>query len=138
MAVDPKLSYAGTNVMQDGLSTALNSGKLRVYDSASAIPTNADDSVGADALAAELTLNADFAAASSNGVLTAGAITADSSANATVAAADYYRLWDSAGTTCYFQDTVGTDTSGLVLNSVAIQSGANVAVTSLTLTLPRE
>jgi hypothetical protein len=137
MAADPKFSYTAVNAALDAISTALNGGKLRIYDSASAPPTNADDSIGSDKLLAELTLNADFAPAAGSGQLVANAITTDSSANDT-GTADYFRLWDSAGTTCYFQGTVGVATSDLILNSVAITTGAAVAVTGLTLTLPRE
>lgn len=137
MANDPKISYAAANAMMDALDTAVAAGKLRIYDSASAPPTNADDSIGSDSQLAELTFGTPAFGDSSNGTLTANAITADSSADAT-GTADYFRIWNSAGTTCYFQGTVGTASCDLNLNSTSIQSGANVSVTSLTLTLARE
>lgn len=136
MALDPKYSYAAVNAAQDGVSALLNSGLLRIYQSSGSPPTNADDAINGTLLA-QLTLNADFAPAASNGVLTASAITGDTSADAS-GTADYFRLWNSAGTTCYFQGTVGTTGCDLNLNSVAISAGAAVNVTSLTLTLARE
>jgi hypothetical protein len=137
MAADPKISYTAANAMMDALSTALDAGKLRIYDATGGVPSNADDSIGSNVLLAELTLNAASFGTPSNGAITAGAITADSSANAT-GTASHFRLWDAAGTTCYFQGTCGTSAADLVLNSLSIASGATVSVSSLVLTLARE
>ena len=137
MAVDPKLSYEGCSVMLGGLTTALSSGLIRIYDAAASIPTNADDSNGSDTLLATLTFSSTAFGSASNGVITANAITADSSADAT-GTADYARLYNSAGTTCYFQGTCGTSNADFILNNTSIQSGANVSCSSFTITLPRE
>jgi len=137
MTLDPKWSYTAVNAGLDAISAALNSGKMRVYQSSGTPPTNADDSINGTLLA-ELALNADFAPAASNGVLTANAITSDSSANAD-GTADYFRLWNSAGTTCYFQGTAGEgETYDYNMDDSAISLGAVVACTSLVLTQPRE
>ena len=58
-------------------------------------------------LLADLTCNATFAAASSNGVLTLNAITSDSSADAT-GTATHFRIYKSDGTTAVLQGDVGT------------------------------
>lgn len=134
MATNPQISYAAANAEADALAPLMNSGKLRIYDGA--VPTRADDAIGASTLLAELTMNGTAFGASVNGVITANAITADASANNT-GTASYYRIWDSAGTTCYIQGTVGTATSDMILNSVAISSGAAVTVTALTHTVVR-
>lgn len=138
MAYDPKLSWAAVQAAMNGFGDTLNSGYLRIYDNTSTVPSNADDSNGTNVLLAELTLAADaFGTCSGSGVITAGTITADSSANAT-GTASYARYYKSDGTTCMFQGLCGTSASDFVLNSLSIQSGANVSCSSATLTMVRE
>lgn len=134
MANNPQISYTTANLEANAITAAMNSGKLRIYDGA--VPARADDAIGGSALLAELTMNVTAFGASANGVITANAITADASANAS-GTATYYRIWDSAGTTCYIQGTVGTASADMILNSVAISSGAAVTVTALTHTVVR-
>jgi hypothetical protein len=74
-----------------------------------------------------------FAAAATGAVLTLEAIVADSSANAT-ATATWFRIVKSDGTTHVMDGDVGTSGSDLNLNSVAITTGAEVSVTSFTIT----
>lgn len=138
MAADPKISYDATDVMMQALADTLDAGKLRIYESGSAPPTNADDAI-AGTLLAELTLNATMETSVTNGVITAAAITSDSDANA-AGTADYFRIWDAAGTTCYFQGTAGeaADTTDMTLDDKAITLHATVACSALTLTLARE
>jgi hypothetical protein len=95
MATNPQISYAAANAEADALAPLMNSGKLRIYSGT--VPTRADDSIGDAVLLAELTMNATAFGAANNGVITAGAITADSSANAS-GTASFFRIWDSAGT----------------------------------------
>ena len=141
MAADPKLSYDAVDAMMDGLSALLNSGKLVIWDDTGSTPTtvlDANSDNNTNVKLAELTLNADFAPVSVDGVLTANAITADTSANAS-GTCDYFRLTNSAQTAAYFQGTCGPTTGyDLNMNSATISSGAEVSVTSLTLTLARE
>lgn len=134
MATNPQISYAAADAEANALAPLMNSGKLRIYDGT--VPTRCDDSIGASVLLAGLVMNSTAFGASSNGVITAGAITQDSSADAT-GTATYFRIWDSAGTTAYIQGTVGTSGADLNLNSVAISAGAAVSVTSLTHTVVR-
>lgn len=133
MANNPQLSYAAVNAEANALAPLMNSGKLRIYSGA--VPTRADDSIGAAVLLAELTMGATAFGAASNGVLTANAITGANAGN--TGTASFFRIWDSAGTTCCIQGTVGTSASDLNLNSVAISSGAAVSVTALTHTVVR-
>lgn len=139
MAYAPKLSWAGVMRQMDGLAgntadTTINSGYLRIYDNTTTVPTEADDSNSTNNLLAELTLNADaFGACSGAGVITAGAIAADTSANATGTAA-YARYYLANGTTCIFQGLCGTSASDFILNSLSIQIGANVSCSAATLT----
>lgn len=130
-ALNPKTTVARRNAALDAaFDSALNSGFLRIYDSTQ--PTDADTALGAQVKLAELTLNATAFAAASSGSKSANAITADSSADAT-GAATWGTITTSAGTR-YMDFSVGTSGANLNLNSVAISSGANVSVSSFTVT----
>jgi hypothetical protein len=69
-------------------------------------------------------------------VLTFNAITSDTSADATGTAA-FYRALKSDGTSVVMDGSVGTSSADLVLNSTAIQSGAQVDVTSFAVTVSK-
>lgn len=134
MANNIKLAVAVRNALLDGIATAAgNSGKVRIYSGSQ--PANADASIGAATLLAELTCNATLAPAASNGVLTLNSITQDSSADATGTAA-WFRLWKADGTTPIIDGTVGTSACDLNLNTVSLVSGGAVSCTSFTLTAP--
>lgn len=131
MANNPRRTNVAANTACDAMAVLANSGFLRIYDGAQ--PATADTAVGAQVLLAELTMNATAFAASVAGVASANAITSDASANATGTAA-WFRLVKIDGTTVICDGSVGTSAADLNLNSVAISSGAAVAVTSFTLT----
>lgn len=133
MAADPRITNAVASAMADVIGDQLDSGTIKIYDGT--IPTNADTAVGAQNLLATLTFNAAAFPAASNGVLTAAAITSDSSADATGTAA-WARIATSGGTTV-MDVTVGTSGEDLNFNTVSFQSGATVAITSLTITMPK-
>ena len=120
--------------MCDALVDLLDNGYLRIYDGT--IPTNADTAVGAQTLLAELRFNVTAFGAASNGVATANALTADSSANAT-GTASWFRALQSDGSTVVMDGTVGTSGDDLNLNTVSIVSGAAVSVSSMTVTMPK-
>lgn len=84
---------------------------------------------------AVMTLPADWAAAASAGTKALLGTWQDASADATGTAA-YFRIYDSAGTTCGVQGTVTASGGGgqLQLASTAITSGQPVQITSFTLT----
>lgn len=134
MANNLKLSNVAVNAEADALAPLANSGYIRIYDGAQ--PTNADTAIGAQVLLAELTFGATAFGSASNGVLTANAITQDSSANETGTAA-WFRCLESDGTTTLFDGTVGTTGCDLNLSSVSIVSGVPVSITSLTFTVPK-
>jgi hypothetical protein len=129
MPLNTQLANATVNGQADNLAARLNGGFLRIYDGTQ--PTNADTAIGAQVLLAELTFNATAAPASTVGLLTFNAITADASANAT-GTATWFRAVSSNGTTVVMDGSVGTATSNLILNSVSIVAGGNVAVSSFT------
>jgi hypothetical protein len=134
MALNPKFSNLCVNAEADALAALLNNGYLRIYDGAQ--PTDADTAIGAQVLLAELRFNATAFGAAALGVLTANAFTADSSANAT-GTATWFRALKSDGTSTMFDGSVGTASADLILNSVAIQSGAGVSVSAMTVTVQK-
>jgi hypothetical protein len=132
MANNFKLANAQRSALLDGAKANYNSGKLRIYDGSQ--PANPDTAITSQVLLAELTLNATAFGNASNGVATANAITG-ATAGAT-GTATWFRITQSNGTSVIADGSVGTSGCDLNLNSVAIQSGATVNVTSLTLTQP--
>jgi hypothetical protein len=130
MALNPKTAAATRNAAIDAAAALLNNGYLRIYDGTQ--PADADTAITSQVLLAELRFNATAFGAASAGSATANAFTSDASANAT-GTATWYRALRSDGTTVVMDGSVGTATSNLVLNSVAISSGAEVSVTAFTL-----
>lgn len=117
------------DAMMDAITTrAGNAALLRIYDGSR--PATGGT---ATTLLAELTCGSPFAGASVNGVLTANAITQDSSANAT-GTATWFRIVQSDGSTFVLDGNVGTSGSDLNLNSVSIVAGGTVSVSSFVLT----
>ena len=130
MANNLKRANAAVNEEASRIGTLANSGKLRIY--AGTQPATADTAIdGGNILLAELTMNAAAFGSPTAGLMSAAAITADSSANAD-GTATWFRLWQSNGTTPLMDGTVGTSGCDLNLNSVAIQQGGTVSVTSFT------
>ena len=124
-------STAIRNARGDAVTTGVgSSGLLRIYDGTA--PANASAALSGNTLLAELACSVTFAPAASGGVLTVNTITQDSSANAT-GTATFFRVTTSGGTSC-IQGSVGTSGQDLNMNSVAITSGAAVAVSSFVLT----
>jgi len=131
MALNPKTSVASRNLALNAAFDVLNGGGfLRIYDGTQ--PTDADTALGSQVKLAELTLSSTAFAAASAGSKAAASITSDSSADAT-GTASWATLVKSDGTTRVMDMSVGTSGANLNLNSVAISSGAAVAVTSLTI-----
>lgn len=134
MATNPKFSNTMVNAEADAVGNALNNGYLRIYDGTQ--PANADTAVSSQVLLAELRLNADAFAAAVAGVITANAITDDSSANAT-GTATWARILASDGTTVWFDGSVGTSAANVILNTVSIVAGAVVSCSALTFTVSK-
>jgi hypothetical protein len=134
MAANPKFSNTMVNAEADAVGNALNSGYIRIYDGTQ--PTNADTAVGAQTLLAELRFGADAFGAAVAGVITANAITSDSSANAT-GTASWARILASDGTTVWFDGSVGTSDANVILNTVSIVAGAVVSCSSLTFSVSK-
>lgn len=121
-----QLANATASVAADAVSTLLNNGYLRIYSGTQ--PANADTALSGNTLLAELRFGNPAFGAAVNGVATANAMTADSSADAT-GTATFARCLKSDGTTVVLDATVGTSGADMNINSTAIQTGANVSLT---------
>lgn len=132
-----KLAAATADSMLAAITTALSSGKLRIYSGTE--PATADTALSGNTLLAELTFSATaFPAATASGsdrVITANTITQDSAADAD-GTATFFRALGSNTTTVVYQGTVGTSGQQLNLNATNIVTGGVVSVSSLTITLP--
>jgi len=129
-----QLGVLARNAMLDAIETAAGaSAKLRIYTGA--MPAN-PAAAATGTLLVDMTLPADWMAAASGGTkVLAGTWSASASAAGT---AGYYRIVDSAGTTCHEQgDITATGGGGaMTLDNTSIASAQTVSVTSKTLTAP--
>jgi len=127
-----KVSIVSRNAELDALAALLNSGLIKIYTgSQPATP----ETTASGTLLGTLTFPNPAFGASSAGVITANAITSDTSADAS-GTAGWFRALKSDATTAILDGSVGTSGSDMNLNSVAISAGAVISVTSCTITLP--
>ena len=82
---------------------------------------------------ATITVPADWAAAAAAGSKSFLGTWQDASADATGTAA-HFRLYDSGGTVCHLQGTVGTSATDMIVDSVNFTAGQSFTVNSFTLT----
>lgn len=136
MAADPRITNAvasaACNAIVDSIDTG-GAGTIKIYSGT--IPTDADTALGAQVLLATLTFSATAFGNASNGVATAAAITSDTSADATNTAA-WARIANGSGTTI-MDVTVGTSGDDINFNTVSFVTGATVAISALTVTVPK-
>ena len=131
MALNPFISDAAAKAATDAVCALCNGGTIQIRSGAQ--PANAN-AAATGTLLVTLTFSA-------TAIAPAGAAGGQAAANANGAAnavatgtAAWFRALKSDGTTAVFDGSVGTATSDLILSSVALTSGGNVAVTSLTYT----
>ena len=136
MALNPQLTNAAASAAADAVVDRIDiggAGFLRIYSGTQ--PATAD-TAAAGTLLAELQFSATAFGAAASGVATANAITSDASANAT-GTASWFRVLDGGGvdvTDNVFDGSVGTSGADMNLNSVDIQAGAEVSISSFTYT----
>jgi hypothetical protein len=137
VAADPRLANAAASAAADGVVDLIDAGPgagtIKIYSGT--IPTDANTAIGAQVLLATLTFSDPAFGAAANGVATASAITADSSADATNTAT-WARIADSNGNTV-MDVTVGTSGDDINFNTVSFVSGAEIRISSLTYTQPK-
>lgn len=134
MAANPKFANVTVNAEADAIARLLDSGVLKLYTGTQ--PATADTALSGNTLLGTLTFAATSAPAASGGVLTFSAITSDTTADAT-GTATFFRALKSDATTVVMDGSVGTSSADLVMNAVAIVAGAQIDVTSFTLTVSK-
>lgn len=138
MALNPYLTQAVGKAALDSIVDTLDTGgagTIKIYTASQAATANT--ALGAQTLLATLTFSATaFGAATTAdpSVATAASITSDSSADATNTAA--WARWANGSGTTVLDCSVGTATTDIVFNTVSFVSGATIAISSLTVTLP--
>ena len=128
-----QFSVSVRNARLDAIETTAGTAVLfRIY-SGSAPADCATAATGT--LLAEATLPSDWMAAAASGSKAKSGTWQDASANA-AGTAGYFRIYDSAGTTCHVQGTVTATGGGgdLTLDNTSIASAQNVTITGFTLT----
>lgn len=128
-----QLSTAVRNARLDSIETTIGTSPLlRVYTGS--MPANAA-AASTGTLLAECTLPSDFMAAASSGSKAKSGTWEDTSANNN-GTAGYFRIFDSAGTTCHLQGTVTATGGGgdMEVNNTTFASGQAFTVTTFTLT----
>ena len=136
MASNFKQSNAAVNAATDAVCALANSGYIRFYDGSQ--PATADTAITTQVLLAEMRFGATAFAAAVAGEATANAITPDSSANAT-GTVSWFRTLKSDGTSSLWDGNVGLAASSpdCIVNSTAIQAGAEVTIDSMVFRLPK-
>ncbi|MEY4402301.1 MAG: hypothetical protein RIR91_336 [Verrucomicrobiota bacterium] len=128
-----QLSVAARNALLDAIETATGATAIMRIRTGAAPANCAAADTGT--VVATITLPADWMAAASAGTKSLLGTWQDTAADATGTAA-HFRIYDSAGTTCHIQGTVGTSASDLIVDSVSFTAGQQFTVTAFTLTAP--
>ncbi len=126
-----QLSTTVRNARLDAIETAVGaSAIMRIRTGA--VPANCGTADSGTVLAT-LNLPSDWLAAASGGSKAISGTWQDASADATGTAA-HFRIYDSGGSTCHIQGTVGTSASDLIVDSTSFTAGQQFTVTAFTLT----
>lgn len=126
-----QLSVAVRNARLDAIETTIGATAVLKIRSGS-VPA---DCATADAgtVLATLTLPSDWMAAASSGSKAKSGTWQDTSADATGTAA-HFRIYDSGGTVCGLQGTVGVGSGDLQVDSTSFTSGQSFSITGFTIT----
>lgn len=140
MANNIFLANAVAQSMLTALKTAIDAGTaaiITIYGDTQ--PVDADTAIVAQTLLATLTMSATaFGAVSDDtpgAIMTAAAITPDSSADDTDTAT-WFRMLTQAGGSTIMDGSVGTSGADINFNTVAFTAGSQIEITSLTITQP--
>lgn len=127
------LQYSTTvrNAKLDAVETAIGvSAILRIRSGAA--PANCGTADSGTVLAT-ITLPSDWMAAASGGTKALSGTWQDAAADANGTAA-HFRIYDSGGTVCHIQGTVGTSATDMIVDSTSFMAGQQFTVTAFTLT----
>lgn len=130
-----QLSTAVRNALLDVIETTVGATAILRMFSGSPPANCAAASTGTQL--AQMTLPADWAAAASGGTKAKSGTWQDASADAT-GTLGYWRLFDSAGTTCHAQGTITATGGGgdMTVDNTSAASGQPITVNTFTLTAP--
>ena len=127
------LQYSTTvrNAKLDAVETAIGtSAILRIRSGAAPAHCGTADS---GTVLATINLPSDWMAAASGGTKALSGTWQDAAADATGTAA-HFRVYDSGGTVCHMQGTVGTSATDMIVDSTSFTAGQQFTVTAFTLT----
>jgi len=124
-------SVAVINARLDAIETAIGTSPIMRIRTGS-VPANCAASDTGTVLAT-LNLPSDWMAAASGGSKALSGTWQDASADATGIAA-HFRIYDSGGTTCHMQGTVGTSGTDMTVSSTSFTAGQTFNVTGFTIT----
>lgn len=135
MALTLTVTNAVAQAMLTAVKTAIDAGTaaiIEIYTGSQ--PTDADTAVGAQTKLATLTMNATaFGAVGDDtpgAIMTAAAISSDTSADATGTAA-WFRMLTQAGGTTILDGSVGTSGADMNFNTVAFTAGSQIDISSM-------
>jgi hypothetical protein len=124
-------SAAVKNGRLDAITTAWGATpKLRLYSGTA--PADATAALSGNTLLAEVTPTPAAASAGTKDMLGG----AKSTTGAATGTATFYRAYNSGGTTCHEQGTVGTSGTDLIIDNTSITSGQTVNFNTWTKTEP--
>jgi len=126
-----QLSTTVRNARLDAIESTIGASAILRIRSGS-LPANCAATDSGTVLAA-LTLPSDWMAAASSGSKALAGTWQDTSADATGTAA-HFRIYDSGGSTCHIQGTVGTSGTDMIVDSTSFTVGQQFTVTAFTLT----
>jgi hypothetical protein len=125
---------AAANAIVDLIDAGAGAGTIEVYDGV--LPTNANTAISTQNLLATLTFADPAFGDATGGVVTAGAITSDSSIDQTGTAA-WARIKDSDGNVVADVDVTETGGGGTVeLNTTSLVIAGELSIISMTFTMP--
>lgn len=124
-------SVAVRNAQLDALETAIGASAIMRIRSGS-VPANCA-AADTGTVLATINLPADWMAAAASGAKALLGTWQDAAADASGTAA-HFRIYDSGGSVCHIQGTVGVSASDLIVDSVSFTAGQQFTVTGFTIT----
>ena len=122
------------NALLDAWETAIGaSAKVRIYSGA--VPADESAALGDATMLAEFSLGSDWASNAGAGTKTLTGLPLSTSGVAS-GTASFYRIYNSAGTTCHEQGTVGTSGADMTIDNTNIAVDQTVRITGWTKTAP--
>lgn len=126
-----QLSTSVRNARLDAIESTISTSAILKIRSGSAPADCATADAGT--VLATLSLPSDWMAAASSGSKAKSGTWQDTSADATGTAA-HFRIYDSGGTVCGLQGTVGVGSGDLQVDSVSFTAGQSFSITGFTIT----